>query len=112
VLGSQFFAVYKSEYERTIDTLGVSMVFKHSKGGATANIVGGSRIAGDKDDGIIQSYGIGALIFTLKARDFPTTPPIKFDQITIGTETHVIDHVAPVHLNNSTFGYRCFVRGK
>jgi hypothetical protein len=112
VLSSALYATYKAQYERVIDTLGVSAVFKHTATGVTSNIVCGSRIAGDKDDAIVNAYGIGALIFTLKALDFTATPPLKFDLLTIGSETYVIDHVSPVHLNGSVFGYRCFVRGK
>jgi hypothetical protein len=113
VLGSQLFATYKSEYERVIDTLGVQVVWARPSASISGKkITAGSRIAADKDDAIINAYGIGALIFTLKSLDFPSGPPLKFDTLTIGTETHVIDHVSPVHMNGSIFGYRCYARGK
>jgi hypothetical protein len=113
MLGSQLFATYKSEYERVIDTLGVQAVWaRPSASVAGKTVTVGSRIAADKDDAIVNAYGIGALIFTFKAIDFPVGPPLKFDTLTIGTETHVIDHVSPVHMNGSIFGYRCYARGK
>ena len=112
MLTAPVLATVKAQYERTIDMLGVQATWKQAVGGGSQALTIGSRIAGDKDDAIVNAYGIGARIFTLKAADFPTNPPVKFDTLTIGTETHVIDHVAPVHMNGSTFGYRCFVRGK
>jgi hypothetical protein len=113
MLGGALLSTVKSQYERTIDMLGVAATWtKANTPASTAAITIGSRIASDKDDAILNAYGIGALIFTLKATDFPVNPPTKFDTLKIGGEVYVIDHVSPVHMNGQVFGYRCYSRGK
>ena len=111
MLSPALFATMKAEYERTIDTLGIPMVWTHTKTSATANLVGGMRIASDEDTGLIQSYGIGARIITIKAAGL-TGAPEKFDRFTVGTEVYIAENVAPVHLNAQLIGYRVYIKGK
>jgi len=111
MLGAALFATMKAQYERTIDTLGIPMVWTHTKTSATANLVGGMRIASDEDSAIVQSMGIGARIITLKAAGL-TAAPEKFDRFAVGNEVYIADSVHPVHLNAQLIGYRVYIKGK
>jgi hypothetical protein len=102
----------RGEYEKLIDTLGIPLTWESAKQGSTAAIVAGMRIASDQSDAIVNAYGVGARIITLKASSFPTTQPEKFDKFKTGSEVYVADTVVPVHLNNELVGYRVYVRGK
>lgn len=111
MLGTALFSAMKSQYEMVIDTLGVPMVYSHTKTGATVNLVGGMRIASDEDQALIQSYGVGARIITLKASAI-TVPPEKFDRFTVQSETYIAEAVVPVHLNGALIGYRVYIKGR
>ena len=111
MLGAALFATMKAQYERTIDTLGIPMVWTHTKTSATANLVGGMRIATDEDTALVQSYGVGARIITLKAAGL-TGAPEKFDRFAVLNEVYIAESVAPVHLNGTLLGYRVYIKGK
>lgn len=112
MLNNTLFASFRAEYNKTIDMLGVPMQWSKADASATANIVAGLKIAGDKDEALINAYGTHARIFTFKASDFPSFPPAKFDRITVGAEVFVAEAVQTVHLNGAVVGYRIYVRGK
>jgi hypothetical protein len=101
----------KVQYDRTIDVLGVPMMWAEAKSAATAPLVAGLRIASDTESTIVQAYGVGARIITIKAASL-TQAPVKFDRFIMGGEVMVAEHVAPVHLAGTLVGYRVYVRGR
>jgi hypothetical protein len=111
MLGAALFTTMKTEYEKVIDMLGVPMAWTHVKTSTTANVTAGMKIATDEDTALVQSYGIGARIITVKASDF-TIPPEKFDRFAVQSEVYIAEAVAPVHLNGTLLGYRVYIRGK
>lgn len=112
MLTRTLFSTMKSQYERVIDTLGVPMSWTHIKSGLTLSVIGGIKIAGNEDIAIVNAYGIGARIITVKASSFPTTHPEKFDKFVVGSETYIIENVSPVHFNGELVGYRVFTKGR
>ena len=112
MLTASLFSTMKSEYERIIDTLGVQMNWTQAKPPRnTKQVVAGMKIAGVQDDAIVQAYGVGARIITVKAADFATAPE-KFDKFAVGTESHIAEAVHQVHLNAQLIGYKIYVKGK
>jgi len=114
MLGSAIFAALKTEYDRAVDSLGFPATFTVAKTDASIKIpkVGFATIGRD-DDALIQAYGVGARVITIKASDV-TAPPVKFDRITIGAEVFTFEAVHNVHLpgTGAIIAYRCFSRGK
>lgn len=104
--------VHKTAYEKTIDALGVPLVWHsatHSN--VTKSIVAGIRILGSQDEVLVNAYGIGGRLITVKAADFAVAPE-KFDRLTIDGEVYVIEAVQAVHLNLVLVGYRIFTKGR
>lgn len=102
------------EYALLIDTLGVPAKLHYTK--LPADVVSLAKIGfatvSKQDDAIINAYGVGARIITIKASDV-TRAPIKFDRIEVGSEFYTIDTVTNVHLpgTGTVVGYRCFAKG-
>jgi hypothetical protein len=102
----------KAQYESVIDTLGVNVIWTQAKPPhANKAVTAGIKIAGNDDEALVQSLGVGARIFTMKASDF-TTAPEKFDRLVVGTEAYTAEAVHPVHLNAALIGYRIYTKGK
>ncbi len=112
MLGATLFTQMRSSYERVIDTLGVQVTWTQAKTPHNSkSVVAGMKIAGVQDDAIVQAYGVGARIMTLKASDFPT-PPEKFDRLAVDSEVYTAEAVQPVHLNAALVGYKIYIKGK
>jgi len=112
MLGAALFSSMKSQYNFTIDTLGTPMQWVHVKSGLTKTVNAGMKIAGDNDAALVQAYGVGARIITVKAIDFSTDKPEKFDKFVSGAETYIAEAVHPVHLNAEVIGYRVYIKGR
>jgi len=112
MLTTALFATMKAQYERTIDTLGATMIWTQAKPpNNNKAIVAGMKIASDQDTALVQAYGVGARVITVKASDFPVAPE-KFDRLVCGTEAYTAEAVHPVHLNAALVGYKIFVKGR
>ena len=98
-------------YENNIDLLGVPATWTQTKAPmATADVLVGFKSATWRDEELINAYGIGAKVFTIKVSDIPVVE--KFDRITIGDERYTIDSVMPVYLNGTKIFHKAVVRGK
>lgn len=98
-------------YEQAIDLLGVPMLWTNVKSGAEQPVIGGIRIASDEEINLVQSYGVGARIITLKARGLSRAPE-KFDRFSLDSAVYVAELVAPVHLGGQLVGYRIYIKGR
>ena len=98
---------YKAACEQTIDTLGVPCTFM-SKTSGTVNCVAGFKTT--RDEEIVNAYGIGSKVITIRAMDVPEVT--KLDRCEIGPERYTFDAVMPVHLNDQLIGWRCVVKGR
>jgi hypothetical protein len=97
--------------EAVVDTLGVPATWTQTKSpNATADVVVGFRTLGYADEALINAYGIGAKVLTIKVSAVAVVD--KFDRITVGPETYTIDAVMPVHLNGVHLFHKCYVKGK
>lgn len=111
MLGAVLFDLMREQYERTIDTLGVPMQWTNTKTNTTKSVVGGMKIATDADLALVQSYGVGARVITIKAAGL-TTEPEKFDRFAVQGAIYVAESVAPVHLNGTLVGFRIYIKGR
>ena len=101
----------KAAYEATVDLLGVPMTWTQTKApNATADTVGGFKSVSWNDQELINSYGIGAKIFTIKVSGIAVIE--KFDTITVLAEQYTITEVMPVHLNGVHIFNKCVSSGK
>jgi len=97
--------------EGVVTTLGVPAVWKQTKAPqATQSVVVGFKTASWRDEELINAFGIGAKVFTVKVADIAYIE--KFDRFTVAGETYTIDTVMPVHLNGVHLFHKCFVKGK
>jgi hypothetical protein len=95
---------YKAAWEQTIDTLGVPCTFM-SKTSGTVNCVAGFKTT--RDEEIVNAYGIGSKVITIRAMDVPEVT--KLGSCEIGPERYTFDAVLPVHLIDQLLGWRCVV---
>jgi len=104
-------AKIQASTEAVVDTLGVPATWKQTKAPeATKNVVLGFKTIGFNDEELINAFGIGGKVFTVKVSDIPVIE--KFDRFTISGERYTIDSVMPVHLNGTHIFHKCFVKGK
>ena len=95
-----------------IDELGVPITWNQAKPPKqTASFKVGFKHAGKQDIGVVNDYGIAAVIITAKASDFPVAPQ-KFDDIVLNGETYTLEAVHPIHINGTLALYKCYSRGK
>ena len=98
-------------YESVVDTLGVPATWAQTKDPqASADVVVGFRTVGLQEEAIINAFGIGAKVITVKVSDIPVVE--KFDRFTITGERYTIDAVMPTHLNGTLIFHKCYVKGK
>jgi hypothetical protein len=101
----------KSAMVQALDLLSVPAVWTQTKSpNATLNIQVGFKNAGRDDTEIINSYGLDAIIITMKADDF-TTRPEKFDTLTIDGVDYTLDEVRPHRLNGEVVFLKSIIRG-
>lgn len=100
-----------SAFDQVVDLLGTNFTWNQAKSpNGTAQAVCGIKTVGAKDIELINSYGIGAKVLTIKAASLPV-PPEKFDEFTVNGEVYTADAVHPVRINDQIVGYKCYCRG-
>ena len=104
---------FKAAQLKTLDALGSPCHYVNVKSSNTLDIVAGFKTAGVRDEAIVNAYGVGAKIITVKASDF-TTPPEKFDtfQFDGNNETYKADTVNPKHIGAEVVFYTIYIKGK
>jgi len=103
----------RAAFEQTFALLGTPATWRQAKAPhATKAIEIGIKTAGPRDDVIINTYGVGAKIITMKASDFTTTLPEQFDELVVGNEKLVLAAVHPVNIGNAVVFFKGYVRGK
>lgn len=97
--------------ENTLDMLGTPGTWRQAKvpNATKANIPVGIKTVDWKDQELINAYGINARIFTIKSKDVALLE--KFDQITVGNETYVMDSAKPVYINGQVVFWKGICRG-
>ena len=90
-----------------VKSLGVPAKHVSTEGIETDCIVG---FKTTKDEEIINSWGIGAKIITIRAAE--VSPVKKLDRVFIMNQVYTLEFVDPVMLNDMFCGWRCYVRGK
>lgn len=104
-------AKYQSAWEGVVDLLGVPAIWRQAKPPRTSkNVTLGFKTVGMRDEELVNAFGVGAKVLTIKVRDLPVIE--KFDQIEIGNERYTIDTVLPIHLNGVHVFHKCFVKGR
>lgn len=98
---------FAKQWNEGVKSLGVPATHMSTEGIETECIVG---FKTTKDEEIINSWGIGAKVITIRAEE--VSPVKKLDRIFIEDQTYTLEFVDPVMLNNIFCGYRCYVRGK
>lgn len=112
MLTEAVFNKIKSSFDLLVDTLGVPAVWTQSKApNQTQSLVVGFRTTSATDIEVINTYGFGTVIITLRAEDLPAEPQ-KFDTFLIHGETYVANASHQVNLNGSTIGYKLYSRRK
>ena len=101
----------QSATENLVATLGVPATWKQTKDPqATQDIIVGFKSIGWKDQELINAFGIGAKVLTIRVSELANID--KFDTITVNGERYTIDTVMPVHLNGVHLLHKCYIRGK
>jgi len=110
-------AAIQNATENVVDTLGVPATWTQTKTpNASQSIVAGFKSVSWNDQELINAFGIGAKIFTIKVVDIAVVE--KFDSITVNDdignpiEKYVLDAVMPVHLNGIHIFHKAIVKGR
>lgn len=97
-------------FDQVINLIGLPATFTQVKPpNSTASFNVGFRTAKSDESEIINTYGVGTVIITGSAGDFPV-PPQKFDKITIGAENYTVHTALPVHLGNVLIGWKMYAK--
>ena len=106
----------RAQYDGVINMLGIPAEFHQAKVPATALKMSVGISTMKKDDPLINSYGVGTKIITLKESALGAIVPEKFDFVLInnGAEKVVFEIALPVHepKTGAVIGYRCVSKGK
>lgn len=102
----------RAAHELAISSLGSPVTYRPVAGGSF-DIVVGFKTVGVNDVELVNAYGIGAKIITVRQIDLPVQPK-KFDVIEIsGTgEKLTASTVSDVHLNGELIAYKLSTAGK
>jgi hypothetical protein len=98
---------FAKQWNEGVKALGVPATHVSTEGIETQCIVGFKTA---RDEEIINSWGIGVRIVTIRAAE--VSPVKKLDRVFIMDQTYTLDAVDPVMLNDIFCGWRCYVRGK
>lgn len=102
---------FRDAQKQVLDLLGVPAVWTQVKAPkATSSVTVGFKTASWQDEELINAFGIGAKVLTVKVSDIAVIE--KFDAFVISGERYTIDSVMPVHINGELVFWKCFVRGK
>lgn len=106
----------RADWENLVDMMGVPMALVQAQPPeATVPLQRVGLRTMDSTDPLVNSYGVGAKVLTIKASELGATVPQKFDALQDADgERLVLDHVTRVHLpgTGGVVGYRCFVKGR
>jgi len=107
-LKSQFI----SAHALAITMLGTPVDFKDTAG-VTTRLTAGIKTGGTDDSELVNAYGVGTKILTIRKADLLATPK-KFDQVhVVGTgERLTVSSVVDVHLNGDLIAYKLIIAGK
>jgi hypothetical protein len=94
------------QWNEGVKALGVPARHVSTEGIETQCIVG---FKTTKDEEIINSWGIGAKIITIRAAE--VSPVKKRDRVFVMDQVYTLDFCDPVMLNDLFCGWRCYVRG-
>jgi len=103
-------SIRQAQYD-AFDQLAVPVTWTQTKApNATKDISVGFKSLGWRDQELINAYGIGAKIFTIKVSDVPDVQ--KFDVITLDGERYTIESVMPAHVGGLHVYHKVIVKGK
>ncbi len=98
-------------FNQVLDLMGVPAVWHQAKSpAATKNVQVGFTVATIQDEAIVNAYGIGTRIITVKATDLPSLE--KFDRFDIQGEMYTLAAAQPLHVNGVLAFYQGFAKGK
>lgn len=106
--------VLSSRWEQTVDELGVPALLSSTKNlWADKQTIIGIKTAGFGEDEIVNAYGVGTRIITIKGSDFIATKgPQKYDTVTlVHGEKLSLAAVFPIDLRGARLGYKAYVSG-
>jgi hypothetical protein len=102
------------EFTQLREVLGVPVTFTSAKPpSVTKNLKAIVQPINSRDEGLINSYGVGAKTIQILASDL-SIAPLKFDTVMCQNERLVIDTVVNQYVrgNGSISFYLCYVKGK
>ncbi len=101
----------KRQFDSVVGSLGVPAGWSRAKAPSPVHdVIVGFKTAGVKDTEVVNSYGINAVIMTLRASDVSVAPE-KFDSFSINGIRHTADAVHTVNLGGQVIGWKIYVRG-
>jgi hypothetical protein len=99
-------------FNQAIRSLGLPASIKYAKGQPDKVIphVGFASVS-KTDESLVNAYGVAAKIITIRADDV-TTPPSKFDIVTVGAEKFTLADAHPIHCGTAVIGWKCYSTGR
>lgn len=98
-------------YLAAFNLMAVPAVWRQAKAPhATRNLDVGYSVATLREQEIVNAYGIGTKIITVKVSDLPNLE--KFDRFEINGTVETLDAVLPLHVNGTHLFWQGYVKGK
>jgi len=99
-------------FNQAIGALGLPASIQYAKGQPNKTIpqVGFASVS-KTDEALVNAYGVAAKVITIRVTDV-TTPPSKFDIVTIGTEKFTLADAHPIHCGTAVIGWKCYSTGR
>lgn len=99
-------------FNQAIGALGLPASIHYAKGQPDKSIpqVGFASVS-KTDEALVNAYGVAAKVITIRFGDV-TTPPSKFDIVTIGGEDFTLADAHPIHCGTAVIGWKCYSMGK
>jgi len=103
-----------AEFSTALGAMGVPVTWTQVKPPqASVNVKSITGTIDNRNEVLVNAYGVGGRTFQFRAQDLPT-PPVKFDQIVLAGETYTIHDVNTYHERGSgnVIAYRCLCKGR
>lgn len=106
-------AGWAAEWRRTIRLLAVQPAFivRQAEPGAPVAVEVALKTVGPTDQDIVNTWGLGARIFTLPADGMDGAAPVRFDRVQIGASVHTVDYVHEIRIGDEVVGWKLYARG-
>lgn len=88
-----------------------AFILRQAAPGAPVAVEVALKTVGPTDQDIVNTWGLGARIFTLPSDGLAGAAPVRFDRVQIGESIHTVDYVHEIRLGDEVVAWKLYARG-